>query len=132
MWTGDGKSGDGEAAPKPGEGPAASAQGQEDGEEAGLVCGEAFLPLLASVLVLLPASLAAVDFLHTQTVEAAYILAQEHLLEGLTQLKEECRVSARQQEVLIHSDMDQILESRRQLEEKVRGDADETIPESGC
>eukprot|EP00066_Takifugu_rubripes_P026533 XP_011615799.1 PREDICTED: protein Niban [Takifugu rubripes] len=53
------------------------------------------------------------------TVEAAYILAQEHLLEGLSLLKEECRVTARQQEVQIHSDMDQILESRRQLEEKV-------------
>lgn len=54
-------------------------------------------------------------------MEAAYILAQEHLLEGLSALKEECRVTARQQEVLIHSDMDQIVESRRQLEEKVRG-----------
>lgn len=57
----------------------------------------------------------------TQTVEAAYILAQEHLLEGLSALKEDCRTTARQQEVLIHSDMDQIVESRRQLEEKVRG-----------
>ncbi|XP_033937761.1 protein Niban 1-like [Pseudochaenichthys georgianus] len=54
------------------------------------------------------------------TVEAAYILIQEHLLEGLSALKEECRTSLRQQEVLIHSDMDQILESRWQLEEKVR------------
>ncbi|KAM9358278.1 protein Niban 1-like [Symphorus nematophorus] len=54
------------------------------------------------------------------TVEAAYILVQEHLLEGLSALKEECRTSVRQQEVLIHSDMDQILQSRRQLEEKVR------------
>ncbi|KAF3835554.1 hypothetical protein F7725_028112 [Dissostichus mawsoni] len=52
------------------------------------------------------------------TVEAAYILIQEHLLEGLSALKEECRTSLRQQEVLIHSDMDQILESRWQLEEK--------------
>lgn len=60
-------------------------------------------------------------------MEAAYILAQEHLLEGLSLLKEECRVSARQQEVLIHSDMDQILESRRQLEDKVRGEAEEEI-----
>lgn len=56
-----------------------------------------------------------------QTVEAAYILAQEQLLEGLKLLKEECRLAARQQEVLIHSDMDQILEARRGLEEKVRG-----------
>ncbi|XP_031162477.1 protein Niban 1a isoform X3 [Sander lucioperca] len=54
------------------------------------------------------------------TVEAAYVLVQEHLLEGLSALKEECRTSVRQQEVLIHSDMDQILSSRRQLEEKVR------------
>ncbi|XP_070816253.1 protein Niban 1a [Chaetodon trifascialis] len=54
------------------------------------------------------------------TVEAAYILVQEHLLDGLSALKEECRTSARQQEVLIHSDMDQILDSRRQLEERVR------------
>uniref|UniRef100_UPI0037E8EEA8 protein Niban 1-like n=1 Tax=Semicossyphus pulcher TaxID=241346 RepID=UPI0037E8EEA8 len=59
------------------------------------------------------------------TVEAAYILIQEHLLEGLSALKEECRTSVRQQEVLIHSDMDQILESRRQLEEKVRAKVSE-------
>ncbi|KAM7012186.1 protein Niban 1a [Tautogolabrus adspersus] len=59
------------------------------------------------------------------TVEAAYILIQEHLLEGLSALKEECRVSVRQQEVLIHSDMDQILGSRRQLEEKVRAKVSE-------
>ncbi|XP_042369125.1 protein Niban 1a [Plectropomus leopardus] len=54
------------------------------------------------------------------TVEAAYILIQEHLFEGLSALKEECRSSVRQQEVLIHSDMDQILNSRQELEEKVR------------
>ncbi|XP_041790595.1 protein Niban 1a [Chelmon rostratus] len=54
------------------------------------------------------------------TVEAAYILVQEHLLEGLSALKEECRTSVRQEEVLIHSDMDPILDSRRQLEERVR------------
>ncbi|XP_059197796.1 protein Niban 1a [Centropristis striata] len=54
------------------------------------------------------------------TVEAAYILIQEHLLVGLSALKEECRVSVRQQEVLLHSDMDQILNSRRQLEDRVR------------
>uniref|UniRef100_M3ZTD0 Niban apoptosis regulator 1a n=1 Tax=Xiphophorus maculatus TaxID=8083 RepID=M3ZTD0_XIPMA len=52
------------------------------------------------------------------TMEAAYILVQEHLLEGLTALKEECKVSVRQQEVLM--DMDQILNARRQLEEKIR------------
>lgn len=54
-------------------------------------------------------------------MEAAYILVQEHLLEGLAALKEECKVSVRQQEVLMHSDMDQILNTRRQLEEKIRG-----------
>ncbi|XP_071342673.1 protein Niban 1a [Trachinotus anak] len=59
------------------------------------------------------------------TVEAAYILVQEQLLEGLSALKEECRMSVRQQEVLIHSDMDQILNSRRQLEEKVRAKVSE-------
>ncbi|XP_018532179.1 protein Niban 1a [Lates calcarifer] len=59
------------------------------------------------------------------TVEAAYILVQEHLLEGLSALKEECRTSVRQQEVLIHSDMDQILSSRRQLEENIRAKVSE-------
>lgn len=56
-----------------------------------------------------------------QTVEAAYLLAQQHLLEGLTALKEECRSSERQQEVLMLSDMDQIVATRRRLEEAVRG-----------
>ncbi|XP_068445692.1 protein Niban 1a [Clinocottus analis] len=59
------------------------------------------------------------------TVEAAYVLIQEHLLEGLSALKEECRTSVRQQEVLIHSDMDPILNSRQQLEEKVRAKVSE-------
>ncbi|XP_056131814.1 protein Niban 1a isoform X2 [Lampris incognitus] len=54
------------------------------------------------------------------TVEAAYILVQEHLLEGLLALKDECRTFARQQEVLIHSDMDQILNSRARLESKLQ------------
>lgn len=58
---------------------------------------------------------------YLQMVEAVYILVQEDMFEGLSALKEECRVSVRQQEVLIHSDMDQILNSRRQLEEKIRG-----------
>lgn len=62
-------------------------------------------------------------------MEAAYILAQEHLLEGLSLLKEECRLTARQQEIQIHSDMDQILASRRQLEEKVGGQAVALVPE---
>lgn len=54
-------------------------------------------------------------------MEAAYILVQEHLLAGLSALKEECRTWVRQQEVQIHSDMDQILNCRRQLEETIRG-----------
>uniref|UniRef100_A0AAX7SM62 Niban 1/2/3 domain-containing protein n=1 Tax=Astatotilapia calliptera TaxID=8154 RepID=A0AAX7SM62_ASTCA len=58
-------------------------------------------------------------------VEAVYILVQEDMFEGLSALKEECRVSVRQQEVLIHSDMDQILNSRRQLEEKIRAKVSE-------
>ncbi|XP_049910402.1 protein Niban 1a [Epinephelus moara] len=59
------------------------------------------------------------------TVEAAYMLIQEHLMEGLSALKEECRSSVRQQEVLIHSDMDQILNSRQELEEKVQAKVSE-------
>ncbi|XP_010784553.1 protein Niban-like, partial [Notothenia coriiceps] len=66
------------------------------------------------------------------TVEAAYILIQEHLLEGLSTLKEECRTSLRQQEFLIHSDMDQILESRWQLEEKVRAKVSEPAEKLCC
>lgn len=62
-----------------------------------------------------------------QTVEAAYLLAQQHLLEGLSALKEECRSSERQQEVLMLSDMDQIVATRRRLEEAVRG-SDQSQP----
>uniref|UniRef100_A0A3P9N3B9 Niban apoptosis regulator 1a n=1 Tax=Poecilia reticulata TaxID=8081 RepID=A0A3P9N3B9_POERE len=60
-----------------------------------------------------------------QTMEAAYILVQQHLLEGLAALKEECKVSVWQQEVLMRSDMDQILNTRRQLEEKIRAKVSE-------
>lgn len=42
-------------------------------------------------------------------------------MDGLSALKEDCRASVRQQEVLMHTDMDQILNTRRQLEEKIRG-----------
>ncbi|XP_008336322.1 protein Niban 1a isoform X2 [Cynoglossus semilaevis] len=59
------------------------------------------------------------------TVEAAYILVQEHLLDGLSALKEECRTTLRQQEVLIHSDMDQIINTRQDLEEKIRAKVSE-------
>ncbi|XP_029989059.1 protein Niban isoform X2 [Sphaeramia orbicularis] len=54
------------------------------------------------------------------TVEAAYVLVQEHLLEGLSALKDECRTGVRQQEQQIHSDMEAIISSRRQLEQRVR------------
>ncbi|XP_036410282.1 protein Niban 1-like [Megalops cyprinoides] len=54
------------------------------------------------------------------TVEAAYALVQDQLQEGLAALKEECRASARQQEGLIRSDMDQIISSRAFLEGKLQ------------
>ncbi|KAM4738541.1 protein Niban 1a [Anableps anableps] len=54
------------------------------------------------------------------TMEAAYFLVQELLLEGLAALKEECKVSVQKEEVLMRSDMDQILNTRRELEEKIR------------
>ncbi|KAG9338427.1 hypothetical protein JZ751_025831 [Albula glossodonta] len=54
------------------------------------------------------------------TVEAAYTLVQEQLGEGLATLREECATSARQQEALIRSDMDQIISSRTFLEGKLQ------------
>ncbi|XP_067239641.1 protein Niban 1a [Chanodichthys erythropterus] len=54
------------------------------------------------------------------TVEAAYFLLQEHLLERLTTLKEECKNTAKQQEALMRSDMDQITSSRAFLESKLK------------
>ncbi|XP_045543834.1 protein Niban 1 [Salmo salar] len=59
------------------------------------------------------------------TIEAAYILVQECLLEGLSVLKEECKMAACQQEVLIRSDMDLILHSRTYLEGKLRASVSE-------
>ncbi|XP_037553800.1 protein Niban 1a [Nematolebias whitei] len=59
------------------------------------------------------------------TVEDAYIQVQEQLLEGLSVLKKDCRTLVRQQEVLMHTDMDQILNTRRQLEEKIRAKVSE-------
>ncbi|XP_048107824.1 protein Niban 1a [Alosa alosa] len=53
------------------------------------------------------------------TVEAAYLLIQGHLLEGLTTLKEACKTSASQQEVLLRSDMDQITSSKAFLQNKL-------------
>ncbi|KAJ3599668.1 hypothetical protein NHX12_033624 [Muraenolepis orangiensis] len=54
------------------------------------------------------------------TVEASYVLVQGHLLEGMSLLKKECGVLGRQQEVLIHSDMDHIVSARAHLEDKLR------------
>uniref|UniRef100_UPI003AB01939 protein Niban 1a isoform X1 n=1 Tax=Centroberyx gerrardi TaxID=166262 RepID=UPI003AB01939 len=66
------------------------------------------------------------------TVEAAYILVQEHLLDGLSAMKEECRTSSRQQEVLIHSDMDQIVSARGSLEDKLRASVSEPAEKLCC
>ncbi|XP_077076660.1 protein Niban 1a isoform X2 [Siphateles boraxobius] len=54
------------------------------------------------------------------TVEAAYFLLQEHLLQRLTTLKEECKDMAKEQEPRMRSDMDQITSSRDFLEKKLR------------
>ncbi|KAJ7986250.1 hypothetical protein DPEC_G00338000 [Dallia pectoralis] len=58
-------------------------------------------------------------------VEEAYILVQEHLLVGLSALKEECGIAASQQEVLMRSDMDQIQNSRTYLEKKLQASVSE-------
>ncbi|KAJ8384514.1 hypothetical protein AAFF_G00204290 [Aldrovandia affinis] len=60
------------------------------------------------------------------TMEAAYILVQEQLLKGLSALKQECRETAKQQEALIRSDMDQIITSQAFLAGKLRA----TVTES--
>ncbi|XP_051554492.1 protein Niban 1-like [Myxocyprinus asiaticus] len=54
------------------------------------------------------------------TVEATYELVQEQLLEGLESLKNECRDTTKQQEALIRSDMDQIINSQTFLETKLQ------------
>ncbi|XP_056597287.1 protein Niban 1 [Triplophysa dalaica] len=54
------------------------------------------------------------------TVEATYDIVQEHLREGLENLKKECRDATRQQEALIRSDMDQIINSQTFLETKLQ------------
>lgn len=56
-----------------------------------------------------------------QTVEAAYNLVQETLMEGMAALKDECREATKQQSALMRSDMDQIINSRAFLESKLRG-----------
>ncbi|XP_073704764.1 protein Niban 1-like [Garra rufa] len=55
------------------------------------------------------------------TVEATYELVHEQLREGLESLKNECREASKQQEALIRSDMDQIVNSQTFLETKLQG-----------
>ncbi|XP_026062263.1 protein Niban-like [Carassius auratus] len=54
------------------------------------------------------------------TVEAAFELVHEQLREGLESLKNECREATKQQEALIRSDMDQIINSQTFLETKLQ------------
>jgi len=54
-------------------------------------------------------------------VEATYELVHEQLREGLESLKNECRDATKQQEALIRSDMDQIINSQTFLETKLQG-----------
>lgn len=54
-------------------------------------------------------------------MEATYDIVQEHLREGLENLKKECRDATRTQEALIRSDMDQIINSQTFLETKLQG-----------
>ncbi|XP_050991391.1 protein Niban 1 [Labeo rohita] len=55
------------------------------------------------------------------TVEATYELVHEQLREGLESLINECREASKQQEALIRSDMDQIVNSQTFLETKLQG-----------
>ncbi|KAK3531213.1 hypothetical protein QTP70_015247 [Hemibagrus guttatus] len=61
------------------------------------------------------------------TVEATYELVQEQLKEGLQRLKEECSEKAKQQETLIRSDMDQIINSWNFLKSKLQGLVSEPV-----
>lgn len=54
-------------------------------------------------------------------MEATYELVHEQLREGLESLKNECRDATKQQEALIRSDMDQIINSQTFLETKLQG-----------
>lgn len=56
-----------------------------------------------------------------QTVEAAYLLVQEQLSEGLASLKEECSSDAKNQEAQIRENMDQIVNSKNFLAGKLEG-----------
>ncbi|XP_028971698.2 protein Niban 1 isoform X2 [Esox lucius] len=55
------------------------------------------------------------------TLEAAYNLVQDQLKEGLAILKEQCKETARSQEALIRSDMDQIASCKAFLQTKLQG-----------
>ncbi|XP_062872662.1 protein Niban 1 [Trichomycterus rosablanca] len=55
------------------------------------------------------------------TVKVAYELVQEQLSDGLRKLKEECSEAVKQQEALIRSDMDQIINSCNFLQTKLQG-----------
>ncbi|MCI4389260.1 hypothetical protein PGIGA_G00095920 [Pangasianodon gigas] len=55
------------------------------------------------------------------TIEAAYNLVQETLMEDMAALNDECRETTKQQSALMRSDMDQIMSSRAFLESKLRG-----------
>uniref|UniRef100_A0A672MMK1 Protein Niban-like n=1 Tax=Sinocyclocheilus grahami TaxID=75366 RepID=A0A672MMK1_SINGR len=53
-------------------------------------------------------------------MEATYELVHEQMREGLESLKNECREATKQQEALIRSDMDQIINSQTFLETKLQ------------
>ncbi|XP_053470876.1 protein Niban 1a [Ictalurus furcatus] len=63
------------------------------------------------------------------TVEAAYNLVQETLMEGMAALNDECREATKQQSALMRSDMDQIMSSRAFLESKLRATVAELATE---
>ncbi|KAK2863845.1 hypothetical protein Q7C36_002999 [Tachysurus vachellii] len=63
------------------------------------------------------------------TIEAAYILVQETMMEGMAALNDECRETTKQQSALMRSDMDQIMSSQAFLENKLRATVAELATE---
>ena len=61
--------------------------------------------------------------LYVQTVQATYMLVLELLSASLEVLREECRQTALANQVLIRSNLDQIMSSHCFLEQKIRGTA---------
>ncbi|XP_048844397.1 protein Niban 1-like [Brienomyrus brachyistius] len=61
------------------------------------------------------------------TVEAAYLLVQEQLSEGLASLKEECSSDAKKQEAQIRENMDQIVNSKNFLAGKLEATVSEAV-----